>query len=320
MSRFFSMLLVIPLFFLLITYFAGAAIMKADLQEFEEYRLQKTNNYATDAAVDELLFSDDLNQDYSDLSKVELDPLKARDMFLRVLASNYNLPTTAENLTNLSAQYLDLMVVCVYDGYYIITNDKTYDENTQTYTYQATSSIKYPYLYQDGDSLYSYDLGFKEAMLLGTSGISQVACPISKSKALSLLNQKINQEINNRLSLKVQNGLLKAVNIPVKATSVGSVNNNIESVTVLSFLNGVDFNTSKKLTAFSLGGAKLDNTRMVACYKRNNKKMYCYVDLIPSTVASPSNIEKWADYVVNTIEEAAGLGYSCDYELMAGGA
>ena len=82
----------------------------------------------------------------------------------------------------------------------------------------------------------------------------------------------------------------------------------------------MDFNTSKKLTAFSLGGAKLDNTRMVACYKRNNKKMYCYVDLIPSTVASVSNIEKWADHVVNTIEEAAGLGYSCDYELMAGGA
>lgn len=327
MSKFFSAILLIPLFFLILIYFIGAAIMRADFNEFEEYRLQKVNNYATDAAVDELLYSDDLKQDYKDISKVTVDPLRARDMYLRILASNYDIPTTRDNLENLSAQYLDLMVVVGYDGYYILTNDATAElsNGVTTDTYKVESSMKFPYVYRDAnDKLYSYDLGFEKALLLGSRSIDSVDCPISKSKGLSLINQTINQEVNNRLAVKVDGGLLKSINIPVEATSIGKVSNNIESISVLSFLNGVNFNTSKEMTAFSLGGAKVEPVRQVACYKRrdtsgNYKKFYCYVDLIPSTVANPARIESWADYVVNSMEEAAAKGYSCDYELMIGG-
>ena len=321
MSKFFSLLLIIPLFFLLIVFFAGSTIMKADFQEFEEYRLQKTNNYATDAAVEEMLYADNLDQDYSDMSKVTLNPELARDTYLRVLASTYDIPMTKESLDSLSAQYMDLMIVCVYDGYYIISNEPTIDESTGHTEYTAIPSIKYPYYYSDprDSGVYSLDLGFEKALYLSPTGLQEVDTPLSKNKTLSVINQLINKEINSRLMYKVQNGLIKAIDIPVTATTVGSVNNNIENVSVISFLNGVNFTTQHELNAFSIGGAKIDKTRMVACYRRNGKKYYAYTDLIPSSVAVPDNIRTWADYVVTSIEEAAEMGYYCDYELMSGG-
>lgn len=321
MNKFFSILLIIPLFFILIVYFAGSAIMKADFQEFEEYRLQKTNNYATDAAVAEMLYTDNLDQDYSDMSKVSLNPNVARDTYLNVLALTYDIPTTAASLDSLSAQYLDLMVICVYDGYYIVSNDGTLHEDIDKLEYTAIPTIKYPYVYSDPtkDGLYSLNLGGEKALYLSPKGLDEVPSPISKSKTLSIINQTINKEINNRLMSKVQNGLIKPINIPVTATTVGSVNNNIENVSVLAFLNGVNFTTPTELSAFSIGGTKIDATRMVACYRRNGKKYYCYTDLIPSTIAKPGAIRQWADHVVTSIEEAASLGYYCDYEMMSGG-
>lgn len=292
--------------------------MKADYNEFEEYRLQKANNYATDAAIDEMLYSDNLDQDYSDMSKVTLDPMRARDTYLKVLALTYDIPSTKESLNALSAQSLDLMVVCVYDGYYIIANDATYDEDIDVNTYVALPTTKFPYVYDDptSDKLYSLNLGFEKAYELDESGMREVASPLSKAQTLSEINKQISSELNTRLNAKISNGLSKSINIPVLSTES---NNNIENVSVLVFLNGVKFTTVKELSAFSIGGAKVEATRMVACYVRNGKKMYCYTDLIPSTVAQPGNIRNWAEHVVTSIEDAAALGYNCDYELMSGG-
>lgn len=318
MSKFFSLFLVIPLFFLLIIFFAGSAIMQADYNEFEEYRLQKTNNYATDAAIDEMLYSDNLDQDYSDMSKVTLDPMRARDTYLKVLALTYDVPSTKESLDSLSAQCLDLMIVCVYDGYYIISNDATYHEDIGVNTYTALPTIKYPYVYNDPTSskLYAVNLGFEKAYELDSSGMREVPTPLTKTQTLTLINKLISDEMGSRLNAKISGGLSKSVSIPVLSTDS---NNNIENVSVISFLNGVKFTTVKEMSAFSIGGAKIESTRMVACYMRNGKKMYCYTDLIPSSVAQPGNIRQWAEHVVTSMEEAAALGYSCDYELMSGG-
>lgn len=292
--------------------------MQADYNEFEEYRLQKTNNYATDAAVDEMLYSDNLDQDYSDMSKVTLDPMRARDTYLKVLALTYDIPSTKENLDSLSAQCLDLMLVCVYDGYYVISNDATYDENIEVNEYTALPTIKYTYKYSDPTSskLYALNLGYERAYELDTYGMREVDSPLSKTQTLSVINKLISDEIGSRLNCKVMNGLSKNINIPVLSTAT---NNNIENVSVISFLNGIKFTTVKEMSAFSIGGAKIEPTRMVACYKRNGKKLYCYTDLIPSSVAQPGNIRQWAEHVVTSMEEAAALGYSCDYELMSGG-
>lgn len=293
--------------------------MSADYNEFEEYRLQKTNNYATDAAIDEMLYSDNLDQDYSDMSKVTLDPMRARDTYLEVLALTYDIPTTDKSLDDLSAQCLDLMIVCAYDGYYIISNDPTVDEETSVKTYVALPNIKYPYVYEDpaSSNLYALNLGFEKAYKLNTSGMEEIPTPVSKAKTLTIVNKLISNELNSRLNAKIDGGLSKSVNIPVLSTDS---NNNIQNVSVISFLNGVKFTTVKELSAFSIGGAKIEPTRMVACYTRKGKKMYSYVDLIPSSVARKDKIREWADKVVTSMEEAASLGYACDYELMIGGA
>ena len=294
MQRLFSVLLVIPLFFLIIVYFAGWAIMEADFNEFEEYRLQRTNNYATDAAVEELLYSDDLDQDHADLKEMKLNPLIARDTFLKVLSLSYDIPPTSESIDGLAAQYLELMVVAVYDGYYVFSNEAVHhfvngvDTGSPTYACEPTIKLPYKYVKPDSDTtdkiddsaIYTYNFGFDDAVCLSNDTLSVVPLPISRDKALSNINQLINLEINSRLEKKMEHGLVKAVNIPVEATTVGSANNNISSVSVLAFIDGIDFTTSKELSSFSLGGAKIYENRMVACYIRDNCKYYCYVDLI----------------------------------------
>lgn len=313
MSKVFSILCIIPLFFLILITFAAHKIMEADFNEFEEYRLQKTNNYATDAAIEELLISDDLDQDYINLKKITLDPLKAYDSYLTVLALSYDMPIDNEVKESLAAQYLDLMVVAVYDGYYVFHKDGAVDAGKdKTTSYTALPTMKYPYLYHGSDGLYSLDMSISKCLKLTGSGITKVDLPISRSQALVEINKTINDVVASNIVGSSQANAY----IPVEATTIGTAANPVDSITVLAFINGVDFNSSKKLNAFSVGGAKIDVTRMIACYKRDGKKMYCYTDLIPPSIANPANIEEWADYVVPSMEDAAKLGYSCDLELM----
>ena len=316
MNKLFSLLCVIPMFFIVLIMISGRAIMKADINEFEEYRLQKTNNYCVDAAIAELLYSDDLDMDYMDLAAIKLDPLKARDMFLTTFALNYDMQPTDYTKDMLSAQYLDLMIVAVYDGYYVFTREGVIDTaNNNIKTYQALPSLKHPYVYQDSEGLYSLNLGLKRALRLNGSGVENVELPINQMQALTVINKQLNNVINSELQ-KSGNGALRNVYIPVEATTVGEANNNVDSISVIAFVNGVKFTTSTTLNAFSIGGSEIHTTRMVACYIRNGKKYYCYTDLVPKEIADPSRIEEWADYVVPSIDDAAELGYYCDLELM----
>lgn len=311
MSRVFSVLLIVPLFFILVVFVSAHIILQADFNEFEEYRLEVTNNYCTDAAVGEMLYSDDLDQDYTNTDKVTVNPDVARDTFLTLFAVNYDLPLTRENLKSLSAQYLDLMIVVGYDGYYVYENTGHYNQDENGNRYDAVSYPKIPFTYKSGSSVYSLDLGFEKALELTQSGINEVNTPLSKDMTLSVINQAINSEINYRLS----NRALKTVNIPVEMTTVGSVNNNIENVSVLAFINNVDLNTTKRLNAFSIGGAKIEQTRFVACYMRNGPK-YCYVDLIPSSVTGGADPNTWAKLLVKSFDEAAAAGYQPDIEFL----
>lgn len=311
MSRVFSVLLIVPVFFILVIFISANLILRADFNEFEEYRLEVVNNYCTDAAVGEMLLSDDLDQDYADTKKVMVNPNVARDTYLSVLALNYDLPATRENLKVLSSQYLDLMIVVAYDGYYVYENTGHYDRDEDSNRYDSISLPKLPFTYSQGNDLYSLDLGFEKALKLSPSGITEVDTPLSRVETLSIVNQLINAEINYRLS----NRALKTVNIPVETTTVGSVSNNIENVSVIALINNVDFNTTSKLNAFSIGGAEVSQTRVVACYQRNGPK-YCYVDLIPSSVTGGVDPNRWAEVLVTSIDEAAARGYLPDIEFL----
>ena len=316
MNRFFSVLLAVPLFFVLVCFVGAHLVLRAEYNEFEEYRLEVTNNYCTDAAVGEILSSDDLDQDYTTGDKVTVNPDIARDTYLSVLALSYDQAITRESLKMLSSQYLDLMVVVGYDGYYVYENTGYVDKDDYDgKKYDPKATPKLPFTYVDGvGTMYTFDLGFEEALMLKDNGIERVPLPINKSQALTILNTRINDEINYRLG----NRSLGMVNIPIETTTVGTVNNNIEDVSVIALINNVNLTTSHRINAFSIGGARINQTRMVACYKRGGKPYYCYVDLIPDSVPGINKAKpyEWADHVVTSIDEAASLGYSPDIEFL----
>lgn len=335
MNKVIGILLIIPCIFLIFMYMASYSILDADYNEFEEYRLEKINNYATDAAVQELLLADDLDQNYENTDMVTINPDMARDAFLSVLAISYDMNITQDLMKTLSAQYLDMFIVCAYDGYYVYTKDGLSRAGSDKVDYSSYSYIKYPYVYEHKDAAgnidarYAFSMDYDHIMYkLTEHGIDaidpdDVTVDFSKEQALSIINTTINREVNHRLEEMAANGSLGSVMIPAAATKVGTVNNNIENVSVLAFVNNINFTTSKRLNSFSLGGAKIKEVRQIACYVRGGKKYYAFVDKVPEVYngyyyprKDLNDINSWAIHVVNTQEEAARLGYTYDMEFM----
>ena len=222
MNKVFSLLLIIPSLILLILYFAGYAIIEADYNEFEEYRLEKVNNYAVDAALQEMTYGDDLDQDYIDVNKVTVYPNTARDTFLSMLALAYNLPITQENLRALSAQYLDLFIVVAYDGYYVYTNDGIQVPNLPL-DYSSYTGIKHPYSYTDEDgNSYALDMRNEIAYQLTDTGVrglgkgfSGTSVPLpNRSQVLTIINSQLNREINKRLYELADNNQTGTIMLP----------------------------------------------------------------------------------------------------------
>ena len=337
MNKGFSLLLIIPGLLSLFMTFVSLALADSDYTEFEEYRLERTNNYATDAALQEVLEGDDLEQDYLDTDRVIVDPDIARDTYLSLLALNYDIPITQDSLKALSAEYLDVFIVTAYDGYYVYNRDGVAVVNDTNDTilkdYTSYTFTKLPYVYNVVDSTtgdikesYSFDMDFKLAYKLCADHVEKVnleedSIGLTKEKGYSLINQIINKEINTRLELSLMNGSLGTVMIPEAATKVGMVNNAVEGISVLAFVDNVNFTTARRLNAFSIGGSKVRPTRMIACYTRDGKRYYAYVDELKRADIRPNNfdidnVNKWAEYVVTSMEEAARLGYYYDVALM----
>lgn len=96
--------------------------------------------------------------------------------------------------------------------------------------------------------------------------------------------------------------------VDVQVTTFKRVNP-IEGPTVLAFIDGWDFKTTHAISAFSIGGAQIEASRMVAGYEAINPdgsvtKMYAYADLLPEN--------KHVIDMFTSVEEAAKAGYYYD--------
>jgi hypothetical protein len=95
--------------------------------------------------------------------------------------------------------------------------------------------------------------------------------------------------------------------IPGDITTLSNVSP-LEGPSILAIVQNVDFATSRKIGAFSVGGSKIQTARMIAGYTRVGRKYYCYADKMPASVTAES--------IYATMDEAAKDGYSFDIEYM----
>lgn len=310
MNRGFGLVLVIPILFLCFCLTAQITMVKQEEEEMEEYVMSFAIDYSTDAAVAEMLNMSNLGQDYMNINKVNTDPQLALTSFLNMMCLNYDLPLTDQARLQIESAYMPIFCVAAYDGYYLYTPKEDADHG-----WYLQGSLKTPYTHVVGDKYYALNLGGENALLLQNGSLSKVTLDsqnIEKEEAYRQINSIVSDSLMYHFQTNTgrDNEFLY---FPASMTSIKKVNP-IKGPSVLAFIDGWDFKTTHAVSAFSIGGARIKNARMVAGYTQDLNgmkiKLYSYADLLP---------EDKADIIAEmftSVEEAAKAGYYYDSVYM----
>lgn len=317
MGKFTSIITIIPMWFLAMLYLCYILLYRIEAEAVDDWRLHLVVNNCSDSAIEEMLEASDLGMDYARWGDFNADPDLALDDYIDTFLLNYNLPLTDENREMVKAKYIQVFCVAAYDGYYV------YDiRKTETGGYDLVGSPKIPYMYRDESvpgrlTTYAMNLGGQKALKLQDATITNVDNPLSYADTMVVVNNRISDDLRERVDRSYQNGWMHSVYVPSDLTTIASTNA-IKGPTVLCFMDNVDLNSVNKVNAFGIGGSRATVARPVSVYKRKNNvtgewvKYYCYHDLLPEGYNDASIIED----VYMSIDEAAAAGYHPDLMFM----
>lgn len=315
MSRAFSILILLPLWFLAVIYLCGFVFFQNEIRALDDWRLKQVVNNCTDSAIEQLLEASDLGMDYADWGNFNADPELALDDFVDTFLLNYNLPLTDDNREMVKINYIQAFCVAAYDGYYIYDHRKTADDGAL----ELVGSPKIPYLWRDTSKpgryvTYALNMGYDKVYKLTDATITRADSPLPKSEVMKVINNRISDDLRERVDRAYENGWLQTVYIPSGLTTISSTNP-IQSPTVLAFLDNVDIDSVTKVNAFGIGGSRAKVARPVSAYKRKNNitgewvKYYAYSDLLPEGINDDQSL---IEEVYMSPEEAAKAGYHHD--------
>jgi hypothetical protein len=321
MSRVFSVILLIPLYFLCMALLLFNLTLNTEVESLEKFKLSRAINYATDAAANEMLSVGHLAMDYTDKNRMTLDPRVALETFCDVFAINYDLPNGSIMREYLQTMYLPLFAVAVYDGYYVYERYPSFRLNpaatTDANNKGLISTPKLPYSYRTASgSYYALNLGLQNAIKFNNGALSKVfvsdAGLTNRNEVKRQINIRVSDDLMWRMDMLYETGIKNTIYIPYNMTSIYNTNS-IEGPTVFAYINDFNINTRYRLEEFAIGGTEVEEKRMVAAYMIGGKKLYSYADLLPG------------GFDLNTIEnmyastiEAAIAGYYHDAAYMSG--
>lgn len=277
--------------------------------KFEEKRLQIAVNYATDAAAEEMRKnSDNLNQDYIDITKFNVDPKIAMDTFAAVLGKNYNVPLSDENIQSLLTDYVPVLMVASYDGYYVLEKTKIDSAGQRNMVFTPKMPYSSTYIEYDGTkSIYSYNLSHTSALKVAAyGGMYRVDNPpLSKDEQSDLINNKISDVFNEALAKGANVERRGMIYIPSKMTTIRATNS-IKETTILAYIDNFDLaGYGMNLHSFGIGGSDIKPKRTIVGFETTVGgvlgKYYYYADELPVGVDVAE--------IFDSAEEAAGKGY-----------
>lgn len=313
MSKVFSLLMIIPIWFIAMLYLATITFYRVESQSIEDWRIKTVVNYCTDSAIEELLEASDLGMDYADWGKFHADPDLALKDFVDTFLLSYRLPLNNENREMIKTNYIQAFCVAGYDGYYV------YDHrNAENGGYTLVGSPKIPYLYADTTKpgryvTYALNMGNQRCYKLTDATITQAPSPVSDSECMKIINTRISDDLMERVDRAYTNGWLQSVYIPTSMTALTRTNP-VQSPTVMAFMDNIDLDTMYKVQAFGIGGSRAKVARPVSAYIRedangNMVEYYSYTDLLPDGI---NNDQAFIKEVFMSPEDAAEAGYHHD--------
>lgn len=320
MNRGFGIFLAVPVFLIAIFTVMQIRYVAQEEELWEEYVINFAIDYATDAAAEELLEQADVSGDYYNMEQITVDPWVALSTFKSVMLITYNFPFTQAAQEALDAGYMPIFCVAAYDGYYVYDQ---YD-NPKFHTTGLQSTPKLPYTYEESGVYYSLNLGLKKCYRLEGGDLRLVTTDevgLTEREQLYQINGQVSDDLLFRFQrYQMESGRgstgTAGIYIPQGLTSMTSVNA-IEGPTVMAFIDKWDLNTTHPVSAFSIGGAKLEPARMVVGYKYagDDTPYYAYADLIPDLdLENPWGIDIAGMFT--SPDEAARAGYFYDERWM----
>lgn len=315
MNRFFSLFLFLPLYFLAMIYLMFLTFFQVEVQALDDWRIKTIVNYCSDSAIEELVEASDLGMDYNEWGKFKTDPELALDDFVNTFLLNYNIPINDTNKELVKTKYIQVMCIAGYDGYYMYDHQKVAEGDG----YTLVSSPKMPYIWVDDTKptryvTYALNMGYEKAYRLTDATLAFVDSPVSQRDTMRIINNRISDDLNARVQRAYTGGWLSSIYIPVSLTTVRQTNP-IESPTVMAFIDNVDIDSYKPVSAFGIGGSRAKVARPVSVYNRKNPdtgewvKYYAYSDLLPDSVTSGMSA---ALEIYMSPQDAAEAGYHHD--------
>jgi hypothetical protein len=301
----------------LLIYFAN--YIKQDILELEKLKLSYAIDYSSDAAILNLLSSLDLEMDYANKGYVSADPNMALDTFVDVFLFNYGVGIDNTNRAHVKMNFMPVFVVAMFDGYYmgtprVVKNAVDYPEGAiNDGDWALQFSPKLPYTYVNGGASYALNMGGDYSFRMSGNILSkEFGLPpgiASKADIRRQITKIISSDISYHIDKANENNpnWSNTFYIPGDITTLSNVSP-LEGPSILAIVQNVDFATSRKIGAFSVGGSKIQTARMIAGYTRVGRKYYCYADKMPASVTAES--------IYATMDEAAKDGYSFDIEYM----
>ncbi len=275
----------------------------------QEYVLTKQVNHASDAAIDELLYSADLEQDYnSDAILVQPD-IAVRE-FSTILAKSFGYDVTEKTLQDVQNKYIKTLVVCAWDGVYAY-----YKQPTETHGDGFVSTPKLPYFYTEGkgssmQKQYLLNLGMEKGYCDEIDADGNYR--LNNYDDINLSEDVQRTAINNRVSEILQWSLIQAYGgssranytIPAYASEISGAQP-VEGVSVIGVVDKDSPGTITTAVAMGIGGSRIEETDPILGFTANGIKYYMQQSKIAGSPYAGATIER----TFESVFDAAKAGY-----------
>lgn len=338
----FNLIAVLILLLLGISYFNLTATLERD---FDQIRLNYAVEYATEAMFETTLESEDLDMDYTNLDKVQIDSSDALDIFCSLICFSYDMSLSEENFINIENSIASC-VLAGSDGFYIgqmADYDSTPNDGILADSKRLRWSMKFPYFVKVGN--YSYSVGYNDGQWkrvtksTNTSDIksSKVYVPSDVGYPMGIndidVKHAVNSQIRDAMLREIKANNLNKTGFDFKFylpdnTTVNGVNP-VEPPAVLLIMEGVDFASTERINALSVAGFKVVKRVNVVAFvdKKTGRHYYCYesqlLDEEKDACCGGNGSYHIENYYrdIRTAAESKGLGsneyYSPYYDIMA---
>lgn len=329
MSRHFVITLVIPIGFAIVWLISCVTFQRKEITSFESWLLTKQVNYASDAAIAELLvMNPDIDLDYNSTTVTVL-PDPAVDEFASMLCEELQLPTNDFNKKYVLNVYTKVLIVATNNGYYVYQSMKDSDHDAEfvstpklpyaasafingTQRFYAVTLSKDHVYYSTFNSGGNRELQSINYMTEETNG-----APFSAGDL-----QTMSDIINNCVSDSLQEALVdaygnttgKTVEIPAAINSIKG-SQPIVGPTVLAVVDTSGYKIGINAMAYGIGGAQIISLDPCVCWTDpGGVKWWAHSSALKRSSYDTGDMHDTDMY--NTPFEAADHGYTENWSIM----